>query len=262
MKFNSRHKPSVLRLIAAAGFTALQITNVFAFEIPTTSSPMSGIWWNPNESGWGTQIAQQYGTMLVSIYTFDSEKKPIWYLAACPVAGNGCSGDLLKVSGGESLTSKWSGASKANLKVGTLQLTFSDTDTGSLSATVEGAAVVKPISRYVFAAPPISSGYSGGPFTFNGTRVNSISFKQDAVTNICKATINVTNVNASPASAFLQFDVMVGGIAVGVTLYTTSALAAGATAESVSPILGSGKFLACGEFDLKFNAAGSSVFIN
>ena len=81
------------------------------FTVYTTISPMTGLWWNQNESGWGVGITQQFGVIFATLYTFDFEGRPTWYVASnCVVAADGCTGDLYTVTGGAALPLPWSNA--------------------------------------------------------------------------------------------------------------------------------------------------------
>ncbi len=112
----------------------------------------SDLWWNPNESGWGVAITQQYGMIFAAWYTYDAARKPVWYVASsCPVTGSGCVGDLYQVTGGSSPNTAWNGASKVTTKVvGTVSFTFADSGTGTMSYTINGANGSKTISRQSF----------------------------------------------------------------------------------------------------------------
>lgn len=119
-----------------------------------TSQPVidySALWWNENESGWGIAITQQYGMIFATMYTYDASGNPIWYVASsCPLSGNGCTGDLYKVSGGSMPTVAWNGANMVVTKVGTVSFVFNDSSTGTMSYTIDGVAGSKAITRQLF----------------------------------------------------------------------------------------------------------------
>src|SRR6185503_19971412 len=54
--------------------------------IDTTAPPgprmysYQGLWWNPNESGWGVNIAQQGDVWFAAWYTYDRSGKPTWFV--------------------------------------------------------------------------------------------------------------------------------------------------------------------------------------
>ena len=39
-------------------------------------------WWNPNESGWGASVMQQYDTLFIEIFVYDQNLQPTWFFAA------------------------------------------------------------------------------------------------------------------------------------------------------------------------------------
>lgn len=135
---------------------ATPIAQSFSIDTSNTStSPMTGVWDNSTaESGWGAAVIQQYGTMFVTMYVYDGNGNPVWYVAsACAVSGNGCTGTLYKVTGGSAPTVAWNGANKVVASVGTLTLAFSDVNTGTMTYTIDGASGSKAIKRNVFASP-------------------------------------------------------------------------------------------------------------
>ena len=55
-----------------------------AFTIDTSSaSPLTGLWWNANESGWGATITQQSSILYVTIFVYDTASNPVWYTVSC-----------------------------------------------------------------------------------------------------------------------------------------------------------------------------------
>lgn len=117
------------------------------------ASPYRGLWWNPNEDGWGMSITQHGSMIFVAVYTYDQAGQPTWYvMSSCPVIGNGCSGDLYEVTGGTLPTVAWNGSGLKVNKVGTGTLTFTNADNGAFAFTINGTAGSKAISRQVFRA--------------------------------------------------------------------------------------------------------------
>lgn len=133
------------------------------FSIDTSAaSPLTGLWWNANESGWGATITQQSGIMFVTMFVYDAAGSPVWYTVSCTIAGASCSGDLLRISGGSSPTVAWNGNGIAATKVGTMTLNFSGNDSASMSYTLDGNLITRQISRQIFGpAPPVQPGLAG-----------------------------------------------------------------------------------------------------
>ncbi|MCR4298414.1 MAG: hypothetical protein NUV75_06645 [Gallionella sp.] len=118
----------------------------------TSSTSLTGLWWNPNESGWGMSLTQQGTTVFVAWYTYNSTGQPVWYvMSSCPVVGSSCTGDIYDVKGGTPLALPWNGSGKVVAKVGTGILAFTDNNTGTFSYSVNGANDTKNITRQMFA---------------------------------------------------------------------------------------------------------------
>jgi len=102
-----------------------------------------------------------------------------------------------------------------------------------------------------------SNASSGFPIMFNGISINSVAFSTDTLG--CKATVTYKNVSTAALTPFLYFDIVVDGITVRQTIFTTSKLAPGATAQESKSIADSSKFLACNAFTLQFNTSASTA---
>jgi hypothetical protein len=140
-----------LFLIAYAG-----ICSAFIVDTNSASGSLSGIWSNPNEGGWGVSVTHQYGKMFVALYVYDNSGAPVWYSASdCSVAASGCTGSLYKVTGGTAPTAPWSATNLVLGSVGSIDLKFSDVNTGSLAFTINGASAAKNIARYCLLARPL-----------------------------------------------------------------------------------------------------------
>jgi hypothetical protein len=119
-----------------------------------TSAPLidySDLWWNANESGWGVSISQQYGMIFGALYTYDSNRKAIWYVASsCPLVGNGCTGTLYQVTGDTPPTVTWNSANQVVTPVGSISFIFTDGSIGTMLYTINGVTGTKAISRQSF----------------------------------------------------------------------------------------------------------------
>ena len=153
------------RAIAAASLAAIFLLPPAHAEevIATTPSPLTGLWWNADESGWGASIAQHGAMIFLAWYTYDAAGNPAWYvMSSCPIVGNSCSGDIHSVSGGVPLTSPWGGPSLGVTQAGSGRLTFTDNDTGTFAYTINGVSAERAITRQPLAtgAVPPSPNYS------------------------------------------------------------------------------------------------------
>lgn len=116
------------------------------------ASTYRGLWWNPNEDGWGMSVTQHGSMIFVAAYTYNQAGQPTWYVMSnCPVGGASCTGDLYEVTGGKLPTVLWSGSGLKVSPVGTGTLTFTGADSATFGFTINGVAGSKTISRQVFA---------------------------------------------------------------------------------------------------------------
>ena len=169
---------ATLRALATALLLTLLSPLAQGFAIDTTStsiSPMTGLWNNVSEDGWGTMIVQQYDMMFVTTYTYDSSGNPLWYVASnCAVSGDHCSGSLYKVVGGTVPTVAWNGAAKQVSLVGSVTVSFSDVDHGTMALTINGASSTKSFARFLFATPGTAAPPGTG-FTVDQSKASTSS---------------------------------------------------------------------------------------
>jgi alpha-tubulin suppressor-like RCC1 family protein len=108
------------------------------------------LWWNPSESGWGMAMAQQGANIFLAWYVYDAAGRPTWYVASnCTVSGAGCTGTLYRTTG-PPFGPTFSATAVQVFTAGTVTLTFSDANNGTLSYTVNGVSGSKTITRQVF----------------------------------------------------------------------------------------------------------------
>jgi hypothetical protein len=215
----------------AAVATLLVPQMAMSFDVQTSGKEMTGLWWNATESGWGVALTHQYDTIFVTMYVYDGTTNPTWYVTSdCAVLGGGCAGTLYKTSGGRTPTTPWSGQITAT-PVGTMSLAFTDTDTGTMNYTINGANGSKSITRQVFRnapiAPPGDSRYDG---TYTG--VWGYSSTKSGASGIFTATV-VSGVLRQRSSAQTAGDAGITGIS-GAFIGTVSPSGA-ITAKGASP---------------------------
>ena len=108
------------------------------------------LWWNPHESGWGIAVSQQSNVMFLTWFVYDEGGIPTWYVASnCTVSGQGCSGALYRTTG-PAFGPAFDATSVQVSTVGTVALSFTDPNNGTLTYTVNGASGTKAITRQLF----------------------------------------------------------------------------------------------------------------
>ena len=119
---------------------------------PAPSVDYTDLWWNPGESGWGMAIAQQSSVMFLAWYVYDGAGNPLWYVASsCEVIApqNGCTGTLYRTTG-PAFGPTFDSSQVHVVTAGTVSVTFSDSNSGILSYTVNGVTATKSITRQAF----------------------------------------------------------------------------------------------------------------
>lgn len=125
-------------------------------------SGLTGLWWNPNESGWGMSLTQRGSVNFAAWYTYDASGKPTWYvMSSCTMVDKSCAGDIYEVKGGTPLGVAWKGGI-AVAKVGTGTLAFTDINAGTFNYLVNGVSGSRNIARQPITTPldPWGNDYS------------------------------------------------------------------------------------------------------
>jgi len=138
-------------------------STTFAVSSPPAVSSLpgalSGLWWNSAESGWGIYIAQRESIVFAAWFTYDSAGKPIWYVAPdCSMPGSGasgsCAGALYEVNGPTFFGVAFEPSKAQVSAAGSLSLSFTDANTGSMTYSVAGQSRTVPIAREALASGP------------------------------------------------------------------------------------------------------------
>lgn len=126
------------------------------------------LWWNPNESGWGINISQQGDVMFATWFIYGPTSQPTWVFLSraerTGALGNTFTGDLSQATSGSPFsTVPFVPSRTANFrKVGTATLVFADARTGTLTYDIDGATVVKQITRQTIGVFNLTGSYFGG----------------------------------------------------------------------------------------------------
>jgi hypothetical protein len=143
---------NALMTVTINGETAQKAITRQEFSTLSPGATMSALWWNAKESGWGVTLTQQTNIVFVTIFTYNSDGFPTWYVASnCTVTSNGCSGVLYEVTGGSAITAAWDGTNKSVSEVGVISFDFSADDAGAMSYSINGISGSKDITRQIWA---------------------------------------------------------------------------------------------------------------
>jgi len=118
----------------------------------TTPPPINytDMWWvGPTESGWGMAITQQFSTVFLAWYVYDSQGKPTWYVTTCTLNGTTCTGDVLRTTG-PAFGPTFNSSQVRVFTAGTITVNFTDANNATLNYTVNGVGGSKTITRQLF----------------------------------------------------------------------------------------------------------------
>jgi hypothetical protein len=137
-----------------------------------------------SELGWGINFTHQGDIVFVSWFTYDANGKPYWVSMTAELQSDGSfAGPIDQTSGPPFSAVPYDPTSVTHSTVGTSRITFSDANNGTFSYTLNGISQMKPLVRFVFAAPvPVC--------TFNGalTAAQAVNYTDMwAVPNLAEA---------------------------------------------------------------------------
>ncbi len=123
-------------------------------NLADTPEVLSGLWWNPAESGWGIHFVERNGNIFApSWFTYDASEAWPWYVVpncVMPATGLSCSGTVYQVTGPRIFGVTYDPSVRDTVSVGTLSAAFSDNNNASLSYTVNGVSRTVAIMRENF----------------------------------------------------------------------------------------------------------------
>jgi YVTN family beta-propeller protein len=123
---------------------------------PPTATPavnVQGLWWRASESGWGVNLAQQGEKVFATWFTYDAAGNGVWFVMSDGQhqGNNTFKGALHRTTGAP--FSAFDPSRVGYTQVGEATFTFSDGNNGTMSATVNGSTISKPITRMTFSSP-------------------------------------------------------------------------------------------------------------
>jgi hypothetical protein len=126
------------------------------------------LWYNPNESGWGANVAQQGDTLFITLFVYGTNGQPTWYVASDVryqgnqgAPSNTFTGQLFQTSGPYFGASSFNPAGVTHVRVGDITFSASAVSAASLTYTVNGVSVSKPVIRQTWKAEALSGTYVG-----------------------------------------------------------------------------------------------------
>ncbi len=188
------------RLSAAISFV-LAVCSMPSEAANTWGTDLSDMWWNPNESGWGANIAHQGEIVFLTLYVYGADGKVKWYVgpSLASLGGNSTftfSGALYETTG-PYLAGTFNPANVGIRQVGNATINFDGVDHATLIYGVDGANVSKSLERQTFRSNNLSGSYTGAAiYTTTGCGANSGSYS-----NYSQFVVNQTGTSVSIAAS-------------------------------------------------------------
>jgi hypothetical protein len=112
------------------------------------------------ESGWGLNLAHQGDILFATWFAYGEDGRGRWLVGSnvAKVGEGRYEGALYRTTGPAYNAAAFEPAKVATVPVGTIRLDFTDAANGTMTATVDGTSVVKPITRQEFASPSTRCG--------------------------------------------------------------------------------------------------------
>ncbi len=143
----------LLICVVACPWAALAATA----SVPASTTPVAsyqGLWWNPQEGGWGINFAHQGDIVFATWFTYDAQGKPWWLIAVLPMTAEGVYSGPVSTVAGPRFNSAPFGPAPVETEVGTMTATFADANHATIRYTVDGVTQTKAVVPQTFGPLP------------------------------------------------------------------------------------------------------------
>jgi len=139
----------------SSGFTSGSfVGNGSAAAAPSLPAALSGVWWNPKQSGWGIGLTERRTNIFATWFTYDTHGRPTWHVSTCKMATPfNCVGTLFQITGTRfDFTGPYDARFAETVETGTLQMLFIDGSHGRMLYQVGDVNDELDIERQPLAA--------------------------------------------------------------------------------------------------------------
>jgi hypothetical protein len=149
-----------MRSLACALFALLLSA---AAAATTVSTDYSDMWWNDNESGWGANVIQQGDTLFVTLFVYDAQMNPVWYVAPATAfqGGGKFTGPLYAAKGPWYGGGRFDPAQVATNQIGDVTFEFTDHNHATLTYRVGGFVIKRVVTRQTWRMDSYAGLYKG-----------------------------------------------------------------------------------------------------
>jgi hypothetical protein len=157
----------------SGSFSGDGITGRIAAARSTGSVSMQGsgwrndMWFLPQESGWGLNVIEQGDTIFATLFVYDAQRRPRWYVASSlaqqndPADGTATYNGALREATGPYFGGAFDPATVVPRQVGQMSFQARPDGTGFLNYTIDGVQVIKQVQRFAFRKQDFSGTYLG-----------------------------------------------------------------------------------------------------
>jgi hypothetical protein len=156
-------------------------TLLLATALPAVATDYTDIWWNPAESGWGVNLAQNGSFIFATFFIYGPNNTPTWYTGHLQQDATGSFTGLLYAT-----TGPWFGAVPFDpnqvgvSQVGTATFQPNAADTGMLTYNVGAVQVVKNVQRQTLVPITLACSYVGGITVAESSCSNPVNNDQES----------------------------------------------------------------------------------
>jgi hypothetical protein len=128
----------------------------------------TGLWIDPNESGWGLNLFHQSNTVFAALFVYGPDGQPRWYTASNMTSSDDgplhdgpstISGDLFE-STGPYFGAAFDPNAVTRRRVGSMAMTLAN-GSADLSYSIDGVSVRRQVTRFTFRRDSIADSYVG-----------------------------------------------------------------------------------------------------
>jgi len=161
-----------------------------AVHAATPTTDFSDLWYNPNESGWGVNLAQQNEILFITFFVYGTNGTPTWFVGPATALSGSTQDGIVSFTGPlYTTTGPYFGAATfdpnqvAIRLVGAVSFAAGQIGVGAISYSFDGVVVTKNIQRQTWRNENISGIYVGGSLgTFSGCGAGSDGYFESYAT--------------------------------------------------------------------------------
>lgn len=152
------HQEKRMRTIIGGLLVAVALILTPLSHATTFSADQSDLW-GDNDSGWGIQFVQQGDTIFATMFHYDTDNKPTWFIATLkPSDQTHWTGRIFRTTG-PYFGGAWDANRLSLTDVGSMAWYSGNLQQGTLNYTINGQTVTRSLERALFAHNKVAGSY-------------------------------------------------------------------------------------------------------